>query len=242
MPDGSILVIGGASGFGRAVARHLAREGRAVHVTSRDEKKAASVAADLAEETGTFVAGHAVDVMDADALADLLGTVAAEGPLAHVVSTAGGASAGGFLDGSLDDVLGPVRDKFEAGLRLARAAAPLLAEGGSLTLTAGAGGKPHQAAGAVLGNADLRMLVQGLAVELAPRVRVNAVAPGWTVTPLWRDLDPADVEATRRAISAQVPLGRTATVEEVAAAFLFLLGNGFVTGQTLTVDGGWELV
>jgi pteridine reductase len=86
---------------------------------------------------------------------------------------------------------------------------------------------PYSASKAALAN-----LVKGLALGLAPEVRVNAVAPG-TVLP------PADYdEATLDRIRARIPLGRTGTAEDVARAVVFLAENDYVTGDTITVDGG----
>ena len=87
----------------------------------------------------------------------------------------------------------------------------------------------------------IRALVEGLAVELAPRVRVNAVCPTWTLTPFWRDLPPEQVQATRDRFESAIPLRRLASLDELASAYLFLMTNGFVTGQPLAVDGGITL-
>jgi pteridine reductase len=86
---------------------------------------------------------------------------------------------------------------------------------------------PYSASKAALAN-----LVQGLALSLAPEVRVNAVAPG-TVLP------PADYDEERLArIRERIPLGRIGAAEDVARAVVFLAENDYVTGQTITVDGG----
>ncbi len=77
-----------------------------------------------------------------------------------------------------------------------------------------------------------------LAVELASRARANAVAPTWTDTPLWSRL-PEDERRARKADFARtIPLGRTAEIDELAQAYLFLMENSFVTGQQIAVDGG----
>lgn len=81
-------------------------------------------------------------------------------------------------------------------------------------------------------------MVAGLAVELAPKIRVNAVAPTWTPTGLWRDLQGQELKSNQAQMVQQIPLQRVSKVEEVAKAFLFLMDNGFVTGQTIHVDGG----
>jgi NAD(P)-dependent dehydrogenase (short-subunit alcohol dehydrogenase family) len=83
-------------------------------------------------------------------------------------------------------------------------------------------------------------LVQGLASELAPRVRVNAVAPTFmgTGTLFWKDMAAAELEKAQATFSESVPLKRLGTVEEVASAYVHLMTNGFITGQVLSVDGG----
>ena len=111
-----------------------------------------------------------------------------------------------------------------------------------MTFTAGTGGRPQNASGAIIGNDSIRTMVQGLAAEMAPKARVNAVAPTWTVTPLWRNMSEEQVKATKENFSKMIPLGRTATIQEVASAYIFLMENSFITGQTIQVDGGITLV
>lgn len=83
------------------------------------------------------------------------------------------------------------------------------------------------------------LLTKSMALDLAHlNIRVNAVAPGYCVTPMSREIDPPDfVEFYRERL---IPLGRTGTPEDVAAAFLFLAGPGgnWITGHTLVIDGG----
>ena len=82
--------------------------------------------------------------------------------------------------------------------------------------------------------------MQGLASELAPRLRVNAVAPTFMggQTAFWKDVPAADLEQASAAFSEGVPLQRLGTVDEVASAYLYLMTNRFITGQCLAVDGG----
>ena len=117
-----------------------------------------------------------------------------------------------------------------AAFLTARAALPLLAEGGSIVVTASTrafmseGGDFAYAAakGGLIG------LTQALSIHLGPRIRVNAIAPGWiTDAP---DLRPID--------HAQHPVGRVGAPEDIAEAVLYLARAGFVTGQVLTIDGG----
>jgi NAD(P)-dependent dehydrogenase (short-subunit alcohol dehydrogenase family) len=87
--------------------------------------------------------------------------------------------------------------------------------------------------------AAVQGMTRALALDLAP-IRVNAVAPGLIDTPLW-DSFGAQLEAIR-ARGARLPVGRIGRPEEVAAAVIFLMNNGFVTGTVLPIDGGGGLV
>ena len=91
-----------------------------------------------------------------------------------------------------------------------------------------------------MAKAALRMLTRALARDLAPEVRVNAIAPGAILWPEHPGAEDGADEAARAAVLAQVPMGRLGTPEEVAAAVAWLLGpeSAYVTGQTLRVDGG----
>jgi NAD(P)-dependent dehydrogenase (short-subunit alcohol dehydrogenase family) len=236
-----VVIVGGTSGFGFEVARMALAAGAELTITGRDAQRRDAALASLQAVAGSdqTVRAVALDVADEAALSACFEQIE---PFDHLVSMAGGAMGGGFLDAPLETIRTAVEEKFFANLRLARHAAPRLREGGSLVFTAGSGGRPHNASGAIVGNDAIRTLVQGLAVELAPRARVNAVAPTWTRTPLWRNVSKEDADAIEQRFNTLIPLGRTAKIEEVAQAYLFLMSNGFVTGQTIAVDGGVTLV
>jgi NAD(P)-dependent dehydrogenase (short-subunit alcohol dehydrogenase family) len=233
----TVLVLGGTSGFGLAAARLAAAQGARLALVGRDGARAAQVAAQLREGGGDAL-GHGLDARDPEALGALLDMV---GPVDHAISMLGGAMGGGFLAADPALIRATVEGKFFDNLALARSLAPRIRAGGSLTFTAGAGGRPDNASGAYVGNAGIALLARGLAVELAPAIRVNAVAPTWTPTGLWRDVPLAEVETTAAHFAGLIPLGRVAEVDEVAQAYLFLMQCGFITGQTITVDGGLTL-
>jgi NAD(P)-dependent dehydrogenase (short-subunit alcohol dehydrogenase family) len=131
--------------------------------------------------------------------------------------------------------------RYLGALAAVRAAVPLLRPGGSITLTTGtAGDRPSPGwavASSVCGAVD--SLTRALAVELAP-MRVNAVKPGITRSPLWGSGD--GVEELYAGVAASVPLQRIGEVSDVAEAYLYLMGQSFTTGTILTVDGGALLV
>lgn len=233
-----VLVIGGTSGIGLSVARQALEAQAEVILVARDGSKLETV---LGEFSGKYpsVSGQAFDATDEKALQAFL---AGRPGIDHAVSMVGGAMGGGFLANTEVAVREAIEGKFFAALRIAKHLAPALAEGGSLTLTAGSGGRPHTASGAIVGNAAIRILVEGLAVECAPRVRVNAISPTWMDTPLWRGVSRESVAATREYFEKTIPLARTATTDEVAGAYLFAITNTFLTGQTIAIDGGLGLV
>lgn len=233
-----IIVIGGASGFGRAVASKAAKLGAQVMITSREQDKLTEAQRDFAS-AGFHVAGCVVDAADISSITAFFDGI---DPFDHLVSMAGGFMGGGFLSADYETIRRAIDEKLFANLHLARHAAPKIAQGGSLVFTAGAGGRPDNASGAIVGNDAIRLMVEGLAVELAPRARVNAVAPTWTETPLWKNMPASDVQATKERFSNTIPLKRTAEIEEVAQVYIFLMQCGFITGQTITVDGGLTLV
>ena len=234
----TVFVIGGSSGFGLAIAEQAAAAGASLIIAGRDAAKAETVATAL-QANGASAKAYGVDATDIVALQSLFETV---GQVDHLVSMVGGAMGGGFLTADPAVIRATIEGKFFANMMIARTAVPFLRDGGSITLTAGAGGRPDNASGAIIGNEALAGLVRGLGVELAPKLRANAVAPTWTPTPLWRDLAPTDVAATEARFHDLIPLGRVAEPAEVAEAYLFLMSCGFITGQTLAVDGGLTLV
>ncbi|HEX6518475.1 MAG TPA: SDR family oxidoreductase [Streptosporangiaceae bacterium] len=230
--DGStILVIGGSSGIGYEIARQAAGAGASVTITGRDERRLAAAAKRLGAQA------RCLDAHDKD---QLEAAFAAVRQADHVVSMAGDSMAGGFLQTTPETMRHVLHSKFLANWMIGRHAARILAPGGSLTFTSGTGGRPHEVSATYVANLGISALVQGLAVEMAPRHRVNAVAPTFmgTATAFWRDTPADELASQQAAFAATVPLRRTATASEVAAAYLMLMTSTFVTGQVLAVDGG----
>lgn len=126
---------------------------------------------------------------------------------------------------------------------VAKHAAPRLAPAGSITFTSGiAAYRPGPGSSMIAtANGALEALARSLALELAP-IRVNVVSPGWVDTPVWDALaGPAKAERLA-AMAARLPAGRIGRPEDIAAAFEGVMGNGFITGTVLHVDGGHRLI
>lgn len=231
-----ILVVGGTSGFGMEITRQALQHGARVHIIGRTTAHVAAAVKKLGAPDRLM--GTALEAENKDQLTAFFENNTG---FDHVISMLGGAMGGGFLDNSVAAIRQTVEAKFFANLQLAQIASRHLNQHGSLIFTSGAGGRPDNASGAIIGNQAINTMVAGLAVELAPNYRVNAVAPTWTPTGLWRQLSAEQLATQTAEVSDGNPLKRVATPAEVATAYLYLMQNQFVTGQVLHVDGGVEL-
>jgi NAD(P)-dependent dehydrogenase (short-subunit alcohol dehydrogenase family) len=230
-----VVVVGGASGIGRAVA--LGALARGARASAIDVDRAGL---DALRAEAPAVAAFAADVRDGPALGRAFEAL---GAVDHVYVAAGTTRPGGLLDGPLDAQLEPLVVRLWGGAHVARAAATRLPPGGSLTFTGGVStDRPVPGAWvSSVGTAAAEQFARAMALELAP-VRCNAVAPGWTDTPLWDAvLGPAKAE-TFAAVAAKLPTRALARPEQVADAVLFLMGNEAITGEVVHVDGGGRLV
>jgi NAD(P)-dependent dehydrogenase (short-subunit alcohol dehydrogenase family) len=228
-----ILIVGGGSGIGKAVARAARDEGTDVLIASTSMAKLEAAAQDLG---GVGIA--VLDITDEASVARFFDT---SGGFDHIVSTAGDwgkARRGPFVEMDLDEAAALFHVRFWGNARLAKHGAPRLAEGGSLTLTSGMSAFSPQK-GSTMATAmagSIAHLVYGLAVELAP-LRVNGVFPGGVATEIFTGLPTALREAEEQRFAAQ-PIARIARPEEVAEAYLYAMKCGYLTGQILKVDGG----
>lgn len=235
------LVTGAGIRVGAAIARALAEAGLDVIVHTRSSPADDTVAAVRA-------AGRQAWALRAD-----LGTEAGCAALATQVRALGGLdvlvhSAAAYTPAALAEVTAADFDAMmalncKAALLLARDLHPLLADsalpGGGLLLTLADIGAERPAPGFLsyaVSKAAVVMLTRALALELAPRVRVNAISPGTVMAP--DDLGPAQLERMR----ASIPAGRFGTADDVAALAVFLATRApYVTGQVWAVDGGRSL-
>jgi NAD(P)-dependent dehydrogenase (short-subunit alcohol dehydrogenase family) len=230
-----IVVLGGTSGIGFAVAQAAAKEGFGVTVVSSRQSSVDSAVAALPGATGKVV-----DLAEPGAVA---GFFAAHGDFDHLVYTAGEALSLMPLDTlDLDAARRFFQLRYFGMLAAVKAAAPHLRPGGSVTLTSGSaatrGGRGWSVGASICG--AIEALTRSLAVELAP-LRVNAVAPGVVRSPLWRGMGDADRERMYAEVGATLPVGRVGEVEDVARAYLYCVTQPWATGTVLAVDGGTVL-
>jgi NAD(P)-dependent dehydrogenase (short-subunit alcohol dehydrogenase family) len=240
---GTIVVIGGSSGIGLAVARRSLDDGATVVIAGRSQRRLDAARAELAR-TGPpagRLSAHPVDIGDPAQVARLFERV---GTLSHLVVTAADLPYGPAVSLSEDSILRAVRSKILGPLFAAQQAAPRITKPGSITFTSGVAASRPAPGGALAAtvNGALESMVLALALELAP-IRVNAVSPGWVDTPVWDRLATPDVKNARMAdLAARLPARRLGRPEDIANAVAFLIADTFVTGTVLHAEGAQVLV
>lgn len=237
------FVTGGSRGIGRATALLLARAGASVaigYATRREDAEATVAAIGAAGGQAEAVGG---DLGDQAAAERVMAQVARRGLDLLVVNH-------GIWPPTPQAVAAMTAEQWERTRRanldsvffVTRAAIPRLPDGGRIVLvasTAGQRGEAFHADYAATKGAVISF-TKSLAVELAPRITVNCVAPGWVDTEMSAIPYAADGGAGRRAIERTIPMGRVATPEEIAGPIVFLCSDlaRFLTGEILNVNGG----
>ena len=239
--NAAVVVTGGASGIGEATVRKLVAEGASVVIADLQQDLGEALATELGAKT-LFCPTDVTSEADIESAVDM--AVKSFGHLSGMVHCAGVVGAvGSITDTSVDAYQRTMDIHCKGALLCVKHAARVMGEGSAIVTissTAGilGGQGPHvytMAKHAVIG------LTRSAASELASRkIRVNAVAPGGTVTPLVNNLAGVDSDTTAAVIADQSPLGIACMPEDIAAAILYLLGpeSRYVTGHTLTVDAG----
>lgn len=233
----TVLITGGASGIGAAAAARFLLEQASVCVVDRDAAACRAIQQRLPGLAGTLAA-------DVSSLEQVRAAFAAAtermGGVDVVINNAGISIRHAFLDITPEEWQQVLDVNLTGVFYVAQTAARRMIErGGGVILntasTNGIVGYPNYA-DYNASKAGVIELTRSMALELAPTVRVNAVAPGYVLTPMQRAEYTAEMLAE---LNRKIPLGRHAAPEEVAALFAFLASEdaAFISGQTFTIDG-----
>ena len=223
----TVIVIGGSSGIGAAVAQAAAARGAQVVLAGRR----------LVSGVENGLRSEPVDVTDAASLQRLFEAV---GRFDHLVYTSGPSVRAKTLgETDLIEAQENFNVKLWGSLRAIQQALPFLNEHGSISLTSGQLGRKSVAGQFIKTgiNAATEALVKQLAKELAPR-RVNAISPGVIDTPAYAGLSEDQRLAMFAKAGGALPVGRVGQAEEVAAGYVLAMENGFMTGAVIDIDGG----
>jgi len=228
MKNTTVVVIGGLSGIGRAVAEQAAAAGARVIVAAR---RAAPT------DFPASITTAQVDISDDASVASLFDSI---GPFDHLVVTAGPVIASAKLANlNIADAIAAFNVKVFGQMRVAQRALGTINRTGSITLTSGLLARKASPGGLVKAsmNAATEIMAKTLAKELAP-LRVNVVSPGMVESGMWGDMSEADRKAMAARAGAGLPVGRVGQGSDLAQAYLMLMQNGFMTGSVVDVDGG----
>jgi NAD(P)-dependent dehydrogenase (short-subunit alcohol dehydrogenase family) len=232
--DTTVVILGGSSGMGLATAKAAQAEGARVVITGRTPERLEAARAALGDKVRT-VALDIGDEMGTRALFSELDSVD------HVFITAGTVLFDPKLATDATSVRPALDTRFWGAFNAAKFAAAKMSTRGSITFMSGTAAiRPIRGASVATASCGaVEAFARALAVDLAP-IRVNTIQPGLIETPFLDTLGDRR-NAIIAEYSARLPVGRVGRAEDVASAVLFLMKNGFVTGITLTIDGGGVL-
>jgi len=242
------IVTGAGSGIGRQVALGLAREGAKVVLGDLSLERAQAVAKEISDMDGTALPVQ-VDVADAELVRAMVAVTIEEfGQIDILISNAGWDKVMPFLDTDEELWDRVIAINYRGHLACTHAVVPHMVEAGSgkVVLLASDAGRVGSSGEAIYSGAKGAVIAfsKALARETARQgINVNCVAPGLTDTPMLTNVSEGN-EKLMAAIIRSIPLGRVGTPEEVARAVLFLASSDadYITGQTLSVNGGLSMV
>ncbi len=236
------LVTGGSRGIGAATALHLAKSGMDVAVNYLGNEAKANEVVDRIKGLGQNAVAIQADVGEYQQVQDMAQRIVAElGGLHVLVNNAGYSSHFGLADLSPDEWRKMCAVTLDAAFYCAKEAVPHMKSAGwgrivniaSLRAMTGSAHGPHYASS----KAGLIGLTKSLALDLGPdHITVNAISPGYTET----DMTRKSIETKGEQIRATIPLRKVGSPDEIASVVAFLCsgGGGYITGETINVNGG----
>jgi NAD(P)-dependent dehydrogenase (short-subunit alcohol dehydrogenase family) len=231
----TVVVIGGSAGIGLATARRARQEGASVIVTARDPDRLRRVGDELAATTESF------DATDFEQLESFFRGLTA--PVDHILVTGPGPYYAPLAKLDLAQARRDVEAHLLLPLQVARYAVGRVRPGGTLLFMGGTGARravPGLGLAPAL-VAGLTALARSLAIEVAP-IRVNVIAAGFVDTPLSAQILGDAIEARREQLRATLPIRRVVQADDIAALAIHLMIDTAITGATIDIDGGQQLV
>ena len=230
-----VLIVGGSSGIGLAVAHCVTKLGAHAHLIARSSERLEEAKAELGKEVCVTAADMAQE-------SEIRAAVSNQRSIDHLVITAGEFRLGTIRTTSADRMRSILDDRFWGTYNAVRFAAPRMPATGSITLTSGVLGWRPAPGGSVTAAAvaATEAFCRVAALELAP-IRVNTVCPGLVDTPMLDELGP-DKAGILSSAADKLPVGRIGQPLEVAEAYVYLMTSPFITGTVLRIDGGAGVV
>ncbi|QNK64415.1 SDR family oxidoreductase [Pedobacter sp. PAMC26386] len=232
-----VVIIGGSSGIGLATAKAIASKNTAIIIISSNQQRVDKALGELPKNS----IGYAIDVTDETQVKNAFKKI---GSFDHLVFTAGeNIQLGNIEDTLLENARRYFDVRYWGAFTAVKYAAPYINPKGSIVLTSGiASNRPNKgwSMGASICSA-MEGFTRAIAMELAP-IRVNIVSPGVVKTDLWSGMTPVDREEMYDQVGNSLPVKRVGNADDIAKAYVYLIEQEYVTGQTLIVDGGASFV
>lgn len=235
-----VLVIGGSAGMGLAIAAAAVDEGATVAIAARGVTRLEEAARRLEDQGGREITRRALEIEDRVALGALFEDFA---PFDHLALPGSTVPPVDYRELTEDTARLSFDSKFWGPFWAVFDGRPHMRRGGSIVFFSGVASQrpvPGYVVGACI-NGALEAATRSLALELGPAgLRINTISPGFIMTPLFEALhEPEDVAARLEDAKRRLPVGRVGTPAEAASAAMMFMTNGFVTGQIMTLDGGF---
>ena len=236
LKDKAVVVIGGCSGIGLAVAKMAVQPGAVVTITSRSIERAKIIA-------GSFAGNIKAAQLDVNDEKSVIGFFEQQTAVDHIYIAAGSTKIVSFTENGLEDSMFAFNERVVGSLRIVKAAINKISKGGSVTFTGGISTDRPIAGAWVsgLGTASAEQLAKVMVIEY-PHIRFNAISPGYTDTPMWDAIMGENKETILATVAEKLPVKKIATPDEVAAAVIFLMANPSITGEVIHIDGGGRLI
>jgi NAD(P)-dependent dehydrogenase (short-subunit alcohol dehydrogenase family) len=233
LTDKHVVVVGGSSGMGLAIARQASAAGARLTLLARDANKLESAASQ--------VRNAGFRTIDLKNMETIPASVANLGVVDHLVVTAGTARVMPLASTGPTEWRAVVEERLIGPLLVIKILASQISE--SIVFFSGTIARRPTAAGAIMAAAaaGVENMVRALSLELSP-VRVNAVVPGMVDTPMLDDFLSSHKQQAVADMTAKLPAKRIGTADDAAQAALLLMTNPFVNGASIVIDGGGVLV